>query len=140
MVATHRREIGTRGQGDSHDITDLVAHAVTQSKCDAGIATVFVVGSTAGVTTIEYEPGAVQPLLRTSGSARGGVSAPSSVGRRQRIEPRARGVAGAVVDRAVCGGEAGAWNLAADHAARIRHTAAAPRSRHPGGRRVRARS
>jgi secondary thiamine-phosphate synthase enzyme len=59
MVATHRREIGTRGQGDSHDITDLVVHAVTQSKCDAGIATVFVVGSTAGVTTIEYEPGAV---------------------------------------------------------------------------------
>ena len=54
MVATHRREIGTRGQGDSHDITDLVAHAVTQSKCDAGLATVFVVGSTAGVTTIEY--------------------------------------------------------------------------------------
>src|SRR4030095_4964390 len=64
MVATHRREIGTRGQGDSHDITDLVAHAITQSKCDAGIATVFVVGSTAGVTTIEYEPGAVADFNR----------------------------------------------------------------------------
>ena len=64
MVATHRREIGTRGQGDSHDITDLVAHAVTQSKCDAGLATVFVVGSTAGVTTIEYEPGAVADFNR----------------------------------------------------------------------------
>jgi len=62
MVATHRREISTRGQGDSHDITELVAQAVAQSGCDAGIATVFVVGSTAGVTTIEYEPGAVADL------------------------------------------------------------------------------
>ena len=64
MVATHRREIGTRGQGEAHDITDLVADVVAQSSCSAGLATVFVVGSTAGVTTIEYEPGAVADLNR----------------------------------------------------------------------------
>ena len=62
MVATWRREIATKGQGDARDITDLVAAAVTDSGCRAGIATVFVVGSTAAVTTIEFEPGAVADL------------------------------------------------------------------------------
>ena len=64
MVVTERRDIATRGQGDAHDITDLVARAVADSKLTAGIATVFVVGSTASVTTIEFEPGAVADLNR----------------------------------------------------------------------------
>lgn len=62
MVATHRRDITTRGQGDAHDITDLVAAAVADTKCAAGLATIFVVGSTAAVTTIEFEPGAIADL------------------------------------------------------------------------------
>ena len=64
MVATHRRDIATRGQGDAHDITDFVAAAVTKTDCAAGIVTVFVVGSTAAVTTIEFEQGAVADLNR----------------------------------------------------------------------------
>ena len=64
MVTTHRRDIATRGQGDAHDITDLVAAAVAGTDCAAGIATIFVVGSTAAVTTIEFEPGAVADLNR----------------------------------------------------------------------------
>jgi len=64
MVATHRRDVATRGQGDAHDITDVVASAVEKSECAAGIATVLVVGSTAAVTTIEFEPGAVADLNR----------------------------------------------------------------------------
>jgi len=64
MVATHRRDVATRGQGDAHDITDLVSAAVADTACAAGIATVFVVGSTAAVTTIEFEPGAVADLNR----------------------------------------------------------------------------
>jgi len=64
MVATHRREISTRGQGDAHDITELVTAAVAETSCAAGIATVFVVGSTATVTTIEFEPGAVADFNR----------------------------------------------------------------------------
>ena len=64
MVATHRRDIATRGQDDAHDITEIVATAVVQSGATRGIATVFVVGSTAGVTTIEFEPGAVSDLNR----------------------------------------------------------------------------
>ena len=31
MVATHRHEIATRGQGETHDITDIVAAAIAQS-------------------------------------------------------------------------------------------------------------
>jgi secondary thiamine-phosphate synthase enzyme len=64
MVVTRRNEVATRGQGDAHDVTDLVASAVAASTLTAGIATVFVVGSTAALTTIEFEPGAVADLNR----------------------------------------------------------------------------
>jgi secondary thiamine-phosphate synthase enzyme len=62
MVATRRCDVPTKGQGDARDITDLVSTAVSESVCRAGIATVFIVGSTAVVTTIEFEPGAVADL------------------------------------------------------------------------------
>jgi secondary thiamine-phosphate synthase enzyme len=62
MVATRRRDVSTKGQGDAHDITDMVAAALADSALRAGIVTVFVVGSTAVVTTIEFEPGAVADL------------------------------------------------------------------------------
>jgi secondary thiamine-phosphate synthase enzyme len=64
MIVTTRREIATRGQGDAHDLTDVVAASVGESKCQTGIVTVFVVGSTAAVTTIEFEPGAIADLNR----------------------------------------------------------------------------
>ena len=64
MVVTCKREVATRGQGDTHDITEIVAAAIAHTACAGGLATVFVVGSTAGVTTIEYEPGAVADLNR----------------------------------------------------------------------------
>jgi secondary thiamine-phosphate synthase enzyme len=64
VVLTSRHEISTKGQGDGRDITDLVARIVADSGADDGAVTVFVVGSTAGVTTIEFEPGAVADLNR----------------------------------------------------------------------------
>jgi secondary thiamine-phosphate synthase enzyme len=64
MVATYRHEVRTNGQGDAHDITELVTRSVAESGVGAGVATVFVVGSTAGITTIEFEPGAVADLNR----------------------------------------------------------------------------
>jgi secondary thiamine-phosphate synthase enzyme len=64
MVHTGRRTISTRGQGDAHDVTGLVSAVVTDAGLDAGIVTVSVVGSTAGVTTIEFEPGAIADLNR----------------------------------------------------------------------------
>jgi secondary thiamine-phosphate synthase enzyme len=65
MVVSVTREVTTRGQGDVRDITALVAGAVRESGAASGVAVVFVVGSTAGVTTIEFEPGAVADLDRT---------------------------------------------------------------------------
>jgi secondary thiamine-phosphate synthase enzyme len=59
VVVTRSIEVATTDQGDTHDITGRVAAAVSGSGVTSGIATVFVVGSTAAVTTIEYEPGAV---------------------------------------------------------------------------------
>jgi len=62
MVVTLRRDVQTKGQGDGHDITEMIAATLAASGCRAGIVTIFVVGSTAAVTTIEFEPGAVADL------------------------------------------------------------------------------
>ena len=62
MVATQTFQVSTTGQGDAHDITEQVAAAVVAARSGAGIATVFVVGSTASITTIEFEPGAIADL------------------------------------------------------------------------------
>ena len=59
MVHTHSTEVATTGQGDAHDLTSAVADALAASGVARGLATVFVVGSTAAITTIEFEPGAV---------------------------------------------------------------------------------
>jgi len=64
MVLSVRRRVDTKGQGDVRDLTPLVSEAVRTARVTEGIATVFVVGSTAGVTTIEFEPGAVADLDR----------------------------------------------------------------------------
>jgi secondary thiamine-phosphate synthase enzyme len=65
VVTTVRKQVKTTGQGDAHDLTGHVAAAVAGSGLRAGIVSVFVAGSTAGVTTIEFEPGAVSDLNRT---------------------------------------------------------------------------
>ena len=64
MVATHTIDVSTKGQGDVRDLTDAVSRAVSAAGLSAGVAAVFVTGSTAGVTTIEFEPGAVSDLDR----------------------------------------------------------------------------
>ena len=62
MVRTHTHGISTNGQGDAHDVTRAVARAIAESDLKAGTVTVFVVGSTAGLTTIEFESGALHDL------------------------------------------------------------------------------
>ena len=57
MVITRQITLHTRGNGDIVDITDEVAEAVAASEITSGTVTVFIAGSTAGVTTVEYEPG-----------------------------------------------------------------------------------
>lgn len=61
-VETTVHYLDTKGQGDTRDVTDLVAGVIAQSGLKAGLATVSVVGSTAGVTTLEFEPGVVADL------------------------------------------------------------------------------
>lgn len=62
MVATHEIKLSSSGPGDIVDITNELNRAVTESGLSAGTVTVFVPGSTAGLTTIEYEPGLLRDL------------------------------------------------------------------------------
>lgn len=49
---------------DVHDLTSEVARAVAHSGVQAGSVLIFTPGSTAAVTTIEYESGALRDLRR----------------------------------------------------------------------------
>ena len=64
MIRTTEHDLGTDGQGDAVDVTEQVQAAIDASGARHGLATVFVPGSTAGVTTIEFEPGVVHDLDR----------------------------------------------------------------------------
>jgi secondary thiamine-phosphate synthase enzyme len=55
-VVTKDITLQSRGNCDIIDITSQVAKAVEKSGVNSGIVTLFVVGSTAGITSIEYEP------------------------------------------------------------------------------------
>jgi secondary thiamine-phosphate synthase enzyme len=61
-VATVLIKIITKGNDDVVDITLKVAEIVSGSKIKSGLVNVFVSGSTASVTTIEYEPGLVMDV------------------------------------------------------------------------------
>lgn len=61
-VETKNIRLSTSGNCDIVDITTEVAEQVAKSGVQDGTATVFVTGSTAGITTIEYEPGLVSDL------------------------------------------------------------------------------
>ncbi len=56
-VESHQVEFSTRGNNDVVNITDQVAHCLEIGRIHNGTATVFVIGSTAGITTTEFEPG-----------------------------------------------------------------------------------
>ena len=62
MIITRR--IGLKTKGDCHiiDITRQVAQEVADSGLKDGTVTVFVTGSTGGVTTVEYESGLISDL------------------------------------------------------------------------------
>ena len=52
----------TRGNGEVVDITQRVSELVRKSGVKSGTVTIFVPGATAGITTIEFEPGLVEDL------------------------------------------------------------------------------
>jgi secondary thiamine-phosphate synthase enzyme len=62
MVITQELSLHTKGHCDMQDITPQVAGAVRDSGLRAGIVTVFCPGATGGLTTIEYESGALADL------------------------------------------------------------------------------
>ncbi len=61
-VITDKLTVSTRGFNDIIDITDQVQSILKKHQVKAGNVTIFVSGSTAGVTTIEYEPGLLKDL------------------------------------------------------------------------------
>ena len=61
-IKDYTLRIKTNGFCHVVDLTDRVSGHVTESGVGQGTVTVFVVGSTAGITTVEYEPGSVKDL------------------------------------------------------------------------------
>jgi secondary thiamine-phosphate synthase enzyme len=64
-VHSGRLEFRTEGDGDVIDLTAGVQSVIRSSGFESGTATVFVPGSTAAVTTMEYEPGGVHDFRET---------------------------------------------------------------------------
>jgi secondary thiamine-phosphate synthase enzyme len=64
MVITRDIHLRTQGHSTVEDITPMVQEVVTETGLAAGIAIIFCPGSTAGLTTLEYEDGVVADLQR----------------------------------------------------------------------------
>lgn len=64
LVVSARIELSTGGDGTVLDLTDEIGDFLGSRQALDGILSVFVPGSTAGITTIEYEPGALEDLSR----------------------------------------------------------------------------
>ena len=61
-VESRTIRLSTRGFCDVVNITTEIESALAGQSLSAGVITLFVPGSTAGLTTLEYEPGCVQDL------------------------------------------------------------------------------
>jgi secondary thiamine-phosphate synthase enzyme len=64
VIKVHTKKLSEKTSGfcDIIDITAKVREPIEKEKVERGLATLFVSGSTAALTTIEYEPGLVQDL------------------------------------------------------------------------------
>lgn len=58
-VVSDTIKLQTKGEGDMIDMTSQLSNIVKESKIKNGTVTIFVSGSTAAVTTIEYESGLI---------------------------------------------------------------------------------
>ncbi len=136
-VSTHGGQLRLRPRATATWSTSPKGwHSVVRTAgVERGIVTVFVVGSTAAVTTMEYEPGGVadlQALLERLIPARGRLRAQPAEPRLQFPRPPAR-----LADRPLgvvsAGGRAsGPGNLAADRADRLRRSATRTHGCRPG--------
>ena len=65
MVVTEEIALNTRGECDIIDITPNIEQEVAKAGMAKGVVTIFVAGSTAGLTTIEFESGVLADLQNT---------------------------------------------------------------------------
>ncbi len=65
-VESHQFRMDTQGDSQVLNITDQVRRCVESGRIASGIATVFVIGSTAAITTTEFEPGLVNRDLKVA--------------------------------------------------------------------------
>lgn len=61
-IVQHKLTKKTKGSGDLIDITQDVARAIQRSGLANGMVTVFNIGSTAAITTFEFEPGLIHDM------------------------------------------------------------------------------
>jgi secondary thiamine-phosphate synthase enzyme len=61
-VTNRTLQVNTKGKNDVQDLTRSLTELITKVNMRNGTVTLFVQGSTAGLTTIEYEPGVVSDL------------------------------------------------------------------------------
>lgn len=61
-IVTEKISLNTKGAPDLLNITDKIAGLVGSSGLKKGNLTVFVIGSTAAITTFEYEPGLIKDV------------------------------------------------------------------------------
>ncbi len=62
-IVTDEIKLSTKGNGTLVDITNRVAELLEQTRLRTGNVTIFVVGSTAAITTFEYEPSLTRDML-----------------------------------------------------------------------------
>jgi len=62
-IFTRQIIVSTKEFCDIVNITDKVRDVLKKSKIENGVVNVFAVGSTAGITTIEYEPNLIKDFL-----------------------------------------------------------------------------
>jgi secondary thiamine-phosphate synthase enzyme len=61
-ILTEKITLNTKGAGDFLDITKQITASLSASGLKKGSLTVFVVGSTAAITTFEYESGLIKDM------------------------------------------------------------------------------
>ena len=130
MVKTEQLQVQTRGNNHVVDITEPVAAVVAGCGIRAGVATLFTVGSTAGLTTTEYEPGLANHDLKAAFeriAPEDGFYEHENTWHDDNGHSHVRAsLLGPSLVRAVCRRPADPGHLAADHSGRFRHAGPYP--------------
>jgi secondary thiamine-phosphate synthase enzyme len=61
-IINHKITFNTKGSSDLINITDTLSKVLNDIAFQIGNMTIFVSGSTAGITTLEYEPGLIKDV------------------------------------------------------------------------------